>query len=64
MQRLTMIGSVVRCSAGAVSEHQHEQADHHQQTDQENDANCAAQKLQHEDDSCCSGYLKSDWGGR
>jgi hypothetical protein len=46
-----------------MSEHQHEQADHHQQTDKENDANSAAQKLQHEDDSCCSGFTISDWSG-
>lgn len=39
------------------SEYQHEQADHDQQTNKKNDANSAAQKLQHEDDSFAMGSL-------
>jgi hypothetical protein len=38
-------------------ENQREQADHNQQTDQKDDAYCAAQKLQHEDDSFALGSL-------
>ena len=38
-------------------ENQSEQADHDQQTDQKDDAYCAAQKLQHEDDSFAVGSL-------
>lgn len=69
-KQATDFGGLLGCHSAAcqvalvwllvVSEHQHEQTDNDQQTDEKNDANGAAQKLQHGGVSCCSGFTMSD----
>lgn len=54
-KRLCVPRAVVAWRSG--SEYQREQADYDQQADQKYDANSAAQKLQHEDDSFAVGSL-------